>query len=226
MGFLRGANRWTGQAVNKPVLLDGFCKAGGATKGYQMAGFYVVGVDIEPQPHYCGDEFIQADFFDVPLEGYDAIHVSPPCHDHIRSIGAHKPDGTGWMLAAARERLQAQAAPWVIENVPGAPMRADFKLCGCMFGLPKLKRERWFETSWQGFALLHPCIHLEPVVSVVGHGTPSGTARPYRGGAFAPLARQAMGIDWMNRDELAQAIPPRYTEFIGEQLLAALAVTP
>jgi hypothetical protein len=28
-----------------------------------------------------------------------------------------------------------------------------------------------------------------------------------------------MGIDWMTRDELAQAIPPAYTEFIGTQLL-------
>lgn len=41
------------------------------------------------------------------------------------------------------------------------------------------------------------------------------------GGGNGPAAacRDAMGIDWMNRDELCEAIPPVYTRWIGKQLL-------
>lgn len=216
--------------TRQPRLVDLFCKAGGATKGYQRAGFYVVGVDIEPQPHYCGDEFIQADALDwgVTWSGnFDAAHASPPCHDHTRS--AHTLNGTGWLLGATRDMLTSKGIPWVIENVPGAPMRADIRLCGCMFDLPKLRRERWFETSWEAFELRQPCVHLEPAISVVGHGTPSGVNRAYRRlgsgeGSYGSMARKAMGIDWMNRGELSQAIPPAYTEFVGKQLCAVLEV--
>jgi DNA (cytosine-5)-methyltransferase 1 len=35
-------------------------------------------------------------------------------------------------------------------------------------------------------------------------------------------ARTAMGIDWMTWEEIREAIPPAYTEFIGAQLLASL----
>jgi DNA (cytosine-5)-methyltransferase 1 len=205
----------------KPRLLDLFCGAGGAAKGYQQAGFYVVGVDIRPQPNYCGDEFIQADAMTCPLADFNAIHASPPCQDHVRAPGPAAKHGTGWMLAATRERLKANGTPWVIENVPGAPMRPDYQLCGCMFGMKRLKRERWFETSWRGFQLRQPCNHPEPVISVTGTGTPSGTWRVY-GSLRTADFRAVLGIDWMNRAELSQAIPPAYTRFIGEQLLAHL----
>lgn len=203
----------------KPRALDLFCGAGGATKGLQRAGFHVTGVDIEPQRHYCGDAFFVADAMDANLEGYDFIWASPPCQDHMR-VGQHPTHGTGWLLAAIRKRLQPQYAPWVIENVPGAPMRADYKLCGCMFGLPNLRRERWFELSWlPELNLLPSHNHESQCISVVGHGTPSWV-RDKLGRCPTILEyRAAMGIDWMNRDELSQAIPPAYSEFIGRQAI-------
>ena len=210
-------------APSRPRLLDLFCGAGGAARGYQMAGFYVVGVDNRPQPRYAGDEFVLADAMTFPLDGFDAIHASPPCQDHM--LTPHRKHGTGWLLSAIRERLTAQPAAWIIENVPGAKMRADFKLCGCLFDL-KLRRLRFFETSWGGFDLRRPCLHLGPVVSVVGSGTPTWVrhkwietfGRAPRIGDY----RAAMGIDWMTRNELSQSIPPAYTEYIGKRLLAVL----
>ena len=122
--------------MNRPRLLDLFSGAGGAAVGYHRAGFDVVGVDIEPQPHYPF-EFHQADAMTFPSSGFDAIHASPPCQafsiaaKYKGTAGRHKD-----LLTPTRTRLQAAGLPWVIENVPGAPMRADYLLCGCMFGLP------------------------------------------------------------------------------------------
>ena len=213
----------SGAGMNgRPRLLDLFCGAGGCSMGYHRAGFDVVGVDLSPQKNYPF-EFHQDDAMEFPLDEFDAIHASPPCQAYSqaalsqRNAGKEYPD----LLAPTRERLEAAGVPWVIENVPGAPMRPDFKLCGCQFGL-ELRRMRWFETSWQAFSMRPPCHHPYPVVSVVGHGTPSW-AREQLG--FNPTIadyRAAMGIDWMNRNELSQAIPPAYTEFIGGQLIAQL----
>jgi DNA (cytosine-5)-methyltransferase 1 len=208
--------------TGRPKLLDLFCCQGGAAMGYHWAGFDVTGVDIDPQPRYPFG-FVQADAMTFPINGFDAVHASPPCQDHTRSYLPRK-HGTGWMLAATRERLIASGLPWVIENVPGAPMRADLKLCGCMFGLPRLKRERWFETSWHAFEWRNPCHHPEPVVTVAGHGIPSGSWYLGRtdGAEYSRLAREAMGIGWMTRDGLAQAIPPAYTEHVGRMLISAM----
>jgi|SRR5215216_2792534 len=209
----------------KPRLLDLFCGAGGAARGYQQAGFYVVGVDIVPQGRYAGDEFIQADALTFPLEGFDAIHASPVCKRWTmmtRNLGGWEqyPD----QLTPTRERLHAhQLAPWVIENVPGAPLRPDYRLCGCMFGLRNIRRERWFETSWHGFSMLPGHDHSQPSFPITGHGM-TAYSRAKWGRELAPNEkRQAMGVDWyMNTWELADAIPPAYTRFIGEQLLAHL----
>src|SRR5260221_481967 len=117
--------------MTRPRLLDLFCGAGGAAMGYSRAGFDVTGVDIKPQPRYPF-QFVQADAMSYPLDGFDAIHASPPCQDHMRSPGpAYESHGTGWMLPATRSRLMATGLPWIIENVPGASLRADLKLCGC-----------------------------------------------------------------------------------------------
>lgn len=192
--------------------------------GYSRAGFEVVGVDIRPQPHYPF-EFHQADALEY-LKGhwqeFDAIHASPPCQDFIPTIP--EKHGTAHFLPETRELLKTTSALWVIENIPGAPMRADYRLCGCMFKLPRLRRQRLFETSWQGFALMSPCQHAEHPISVTGHGIPSGHfyRDKLRYPEYMVLAKKAMGIDWMTRDELSQAIPPAYTEFIGSQIMARL----
>jgi len=218
----------------RPRLLDLYCGAGGCAMGYHRAGFDVVGVDIEPQKHYPF-EFQQLDAIEVldwiidPVHAtgsyfvgdFDAIHASPPCQDHMRT--PHLKHGTGWLLAATRTRLQAIGVPWVIENVPGAPMRADYDLCGCMFGLPNLRRERWFETSWHGFEMNLCHDHTEPAISVVGHGTPTWVRQKLGYNPTIAQYREAMGgIDWMNRNELSQAIPPPYTELVGRALLKHL----
>ena len=205
--------------MDRPKLLDLFCKAGGAGMGYHRAGFDVVGVDIEPQPRYPFT-FIQADAMTFPLDGFDAIHASPPCQAYsiaAKGTGKVYPD----LLAPVRDRLIARGTPWVIENVPGAPMRADYQICGCQVGL-KLRRMRWFETSWEGFVLSRPHHHDGPVVSVVGHGTPTWVRQQLGYNPTIEDCRAAMGIEWMTRAELSQAIPPAYTELIGGYLMAAV----
>ena len=214
----------------RPRLLDLFCGAGGAAMGYHRAGFDVVGVDIKRQPRFPF-EFIEADALIYvqglswypPVESwFDAIHASPPCQDHsVTKNFTSRRHGSGWMLGETRRLLNETGLPWVIENVPGAPMRADFKLCGCMFQLPRLKRERWFETSWGGFAMRQPCHHPEPVVTVAGHDVPSHQ-RKFGRTVSLDERKAAMGIDWMGRDELGQAIPPAYTEHIGHFLMAEI----
>ena len=118
----------------RPRLLDLFCGAGGATMGYHRAGFDVVGVDIAPQPNYPFN-FVQDDSSHpagrcaaalVPDWGIAAIHASPPCQSYTRSGGRVARDGRHPdLLGPTRELLEATGLPWVIENVPGAPMRPD-----------------------------------------------------------------------------------------------------
>jgi DNA (cytosine-5)-methyltransferase 1 len=205
-----------------PLLLDLFCGAGGAAMGYHRAGFDVVGVDINPQPHYPF-RFVQMDalhFWWRTSITPAAIHASPPCQAYSQSAQSQRNAGKEYpdLLGPTRGLLTETDLPWVIENVPGAPMRPDFKLCGCQFGL-ELRRERWFETSWHGFQLAAPHHHPYPVPSVVGHGTPSWVRKQLGYNPTIHHYRAAMGIDWMNRNELSQAIPPAYTEYIGAQLL-------
>lgn len=209
-------------------ILDLFCGAGGCSMGYHRAGFTVTGVDVKPQPHYPFT-FVQADALEYLAEHgqeFDAIHASPPCQAYSQAALAQRNSGKIYpdLLGKTRAALETNGKPWVIENVPGAPMRSDFVICGCRVGLP-LRRVRLFETSWQGFDLMQPCYHTGPVVSVVGHGTPSWVREQLGYNPTISDYRAAMGIDWMNRNELSQAIPPAYTEYIGRQLLDALKVS-
>lgn len=224
--------------MEKPRLLDLFCCEGGAGMGYRQAGYEVVGVDIEPRPNYPF-EFIQADALEVLKDGrfileFDAIHASPPCQFAsmstigLRNAGKVYPD----LLAPTRKALlevnSACGIPWVIENVPGAPMRADYVLCGSQFGL-MLVRHRWFEVSWGPLPILElhqPCTHDRRAVTITGTGTPSYTraSREKRGIAKnVGLAekREIMEMPWASIYGVSQAIPPAYTRFIGEQMLAA-----
>lgn len=210
----------------KPRLLDLFCGAGGAARGYQLAGFHVTGVDTVDQPRYAGDEFVKADALEYLATygpAYVAIHASPPCHDHSALSKLVGKDGTGWLLAATRIALDCVGLPYVIENVQGAAMGRDLTLCGEMFGLGVI-RHRYFELG--GWSMpkpehikhrgrvagwRHGVHHEGPYLQVYGNGGGKGSVADWQ---------RAMGIDWTDdRYELAQAIPPAYTKFIGEQLL-------
>jgi DNA (cytosine-5)-methyltransferase 1 len=213
----------------KPRLVDLGCRRGGATAGYMAAGFHVTGVDVEPQPGYPGDEFIQADMLTVDLEPYDVIHASPPCQAytamrHMWNARKDHPD----ILEPVRDRLITSGKPWVIENVPGSPMLPMIMLCGTSFGLGtgefQLRRHRWFQTSgW--WALSPPCQHTGPTIGIYGdHGRGRDLRRRGNLGRYFTMAEccEAMGIDWMRRDDLNQAIPPVYTEWIGQQLQSVM----
>ena len=221
--------------MTRPRLLDLFCGAGGAAMGYHRAGFEVVGVDIAPQPHYPF-EFHQADALTYPFDGFDAIHASPPCQHYSTATkmqGLDAPDRHPDLIEPTRSRLFASGLPYVIENVRGAPLRASVQLCGTSFGLEGrgfyLRRHRLFETSFPILFAPHPCAHPRGLraLDVTGH------ANGKRGGAsYSPrfpdlfddlsTRKLLMGIDWMTSDELSEAIPPAYTEWIGRQLLAVL----
>jgi len=199
--------------------LDLFCSAGGCTKGYQNAGFHVTGVDIEAQPRYVGDVFVQGDALDYLAQHgheYDAIGASPPCQGYSvtrQLTGKAHP----LLIDQVRRLLQDSGKPYIIENVPGAPLINPVVLVGSMFRLMTM-RPRLFECSFDmPFVLApppaakHARMGRRPkageYVHVVGHM--SGVA----------YCRAAMGIDWMNQHELAQAIPPAYTEYIGRRLM-------
>ena len=210
----------------RPRLLDLFCGAGGAAMGYHHAGFDVVGVDIKPQPRYPF-EFVQADAMTYPLDGFDAVHASPPCQDHSTLSFMGEKHGTGWMLAATLERLTAQNRPWAVENVPGASAAGAYVLCGKAFGLAPLKRHRLF---WTSVPMLVPQCTCNPrrdhTVGVYGELSISDrihsrTRRTMRAGV--ETARRLMGCPWMTGPELSQTIPPVYTEHVGGYLLAAMA---
>lgn len=215
----------------KPRLLDLFCGAGGAAMGYHRAGFDVVGVDVKFQRRYPF-AFVQADALAflaaADLSLIAAIHASPPCEFYCRTTPRRTRERHPDLIGPTRAALTATGLPWVIENIPDAPVRPDFLLCGCLFALPRLKRERRFETNWSGPQLRAACHHPEPPVTVCGHGINSHS-RYYgkiNGREFSRLCRLAMGIDWMTRDQLAKAIPPAYTEHIGTRLLDHLAMPP
>jgi len=206
--------------TTKPRALDLFCKAGGVTKGLQRAGFHVTGVDIEPQPHYCGEAFYQADALTFPLYGYDIICASPPCQAYtrlknIRGNGHKHPK----LIERVRERLQSQNGLWVIENVPDAPLLNPLMLCGTMFPELRVYRHRLFECSWGKPEPPGACNHTFAMGPSKGayHRLDESEFITCCGHNFqAKSGRIAMGIDWMTRDEMAQAIPPAYAAYIGK----------
>lgn len=199
--------------------------------GYHRAGFDVIGVDIEPRPKYPF-QFVQADALAPPfdLSSFDAIHASPPCQaftvaNNIHGVGDH-PD----LVEVTRDLLASSGVPWVIENVPGAPVDG-VTVCGRALGCG-VKRHRLFESNYLLFGTECPYRHPGDWVSVFGNtvlerGHVTGKAKGggntiHRRHLGVDRGREAMGMPWASRYGLSQAIPPPYTEFIGGQLLGAL----
>jgi DNA (cytosine-5)-methyltransferase 1 len=214
----------------RPRLLDLFCCAGGAGYGYHRAGFEVVGVDITPQPNYPF-EFHQGDALEFLSEHghkFDVIHASPPCQaSSALTKGNRKREG--WtdehvdLIPATRRLLDASGPLYIIENVQGSSLRRDLTLCGLMFDL-RVFRHRYFELGgWELGKFTHPSHKGHRVagwrhgvkydgdmVAVYGDGGGKGSVFDWQ---------CALGIDWTdNKRELAEAIPPKYTEWIGQQL--------
>jgi DNA (cytosine-5)-methyltransferase 1 len=217
----------------KPRLLDLFCCEGGASQGYADAGFDVTGIDIAPQLRYPF-RFELGDAADWPLDGFDAVHASPPCEDHSVTMGFGMADrGTGWLLPHTIARLRAWGGPFVVENVEARAVKAHMpgaiRLCGSAFGLGAhdsrgrwriLRRHRLFLTSFP--VADAPCTCRGKLVGgIYGHGEQGvNGGRGY--GFAADAAREALGMPWASRDGCAEAIPPAYTRFLGERLLAHL----
>lgn len=210
----------------KPRLLDLFCGAGGATKGYEQAGFEVWGVDLEPQPNYCGSRFIQADALagspsTLIAQNFDAVHASPPCQAYSAAAPGRKRDDHPELIEPVRALLEATGLPWVIENVPLAPLPNGFILCGSTFGLPII-RHRLFEVSPAIESPENPHCPQKSFGRGVTHGP---GFYPYARKKWRPAWREhVMPVvwPWMTLEESGQAIPPAYTEWVGRQLFAYL----
>jgi DNA (cytosine-5)-methyltransferase 1 len=205
-------------------LLDLFCGAGGASMGYARAGFEVTGIDLKhgkryPFTYIRGNvlDYLNTDF----LTQFDVIAASPPCQtfsatQHLRNAQGKSTSKVN-MIPQVREALIASGKPYVIENVPNAPLINPMQLCGSGFGL-KVRRHRLFESNYP--LVGNTCNHKQ-------QGKPVGIYGSMRdeipnGGHTAKTmaqANEAMGIDWMIWGELVESIPPVYTEFIGRQLL-------
>lgn len=211
-----------------PRLLDLFSGAGGAAVGYARAGFEVVGVDHVAQPRYPF-EFIQADALSPPvdLEDFDVIHASPPCQAY--SAGARMRNGYAKehpkLIEPVRAILRASGKPYVIENVREAPLLNPTVLCGSSFGL-QVRRHRGFESNV--LLMSHPCQHYlqEVVVGVYGSHPEASVIRKGHPAIRAKTiehAQEAMGMPWVQEwHGLKEAIPPAFTEHVGEQLMQAL----
>lgn len=231
------------------LLLDLFCGAGGAAKGYANAGFDIVGVDIKDMPRFPyefhradalaimeylldGGEFFSTDETPYTLDDFAAIHASPPCQAWSKMCNGIPglKDKYPQLIEPIRALLIKTGLPYVIENVPGAPLINPVTLCGSQFGLAAdwsgrammLRRHRVFESNFP-IPDAGPHDHSLPAMPVYGHGPGATYFRRYpdaprKGEARA--ARLAMRIDWMRRDELCESIPPAYTEYIGSALMA------
>lgn len=212
-------------------LLDLFCGAGGASQGYADAGFEVVGVDLAPQPRYPF-EFVRANALELPawfLASFDAVHASPPCQSYS-DLARRNGNADAWprLIDPVRELLELASVPWVIENVEGAPLRAPVVLCGTMFPGLRVLRHRLFESNVPLTAPSHP---KHPLVFTHdrrkahwGKLDQDVSFVQVTGGGNCSVAnaRAAMGIAWMTKQELNEAIPPAFTEFLGGQLLELL----
>jgi len=195
----------------RPRLLDLFCGAGGAAMGYAMAGFEVIGVDIDPQPSYPfefhrGDALAYLEDPEWPVT-FDAIHASPPCQAYA-AVTAWRGDRDDHpdLLGVTLDALHARGLPWVVENVTEAIPEPDLMLCGSMFGIT-VRRHRHFLSS----------VPLTPPPGGCRHGD----LFPFMHKGERSYA-DAMECAWMTSREAREAIPPAYTRHIAGQMLRAL----
>lgn len=225
-------------------VLDLFCGAGGCAAGYYKAGLVdITGIDNEPQKNYPFP-FIQADaiqYLAANWHKYHFVHASPPCQRWSKQgkgitaiTGKKYPD----YITPLRKLLESFGLPYVIENVPWAPIRPDVKLYGTMFGL-RVRRERWFELG-NGLFLLSPMrgytsktVTNGQLVTIAGHGSSKNRRRigkrlvtdvtpEFHQGSVKATWAMALGINWMTKKEMSQAIPPAYTEWIGNNIISQL----
>lgn len=214
---------------NGLTVLDAFCCQGGAGMGYWLAGFNVVGVDLDPQPRYPFP-FIQGDAVAYIAEHgteFGFVHASPPCQRYSKAQriqGREHPD----LIAPTREALESTGRPWVIENVEDAraELRNPLVLCGTSFGL-RTYRHRYFEAGG-GFRADEPR-HRDHEALNTKMGRPIAAGTFYHAvGNFSgvALARDDMQVPWMNRDGIRECIPPAYARWVGEQYLATARPAP
>lgn len=218
--------------MSRPRLLDAFCGEGGASVGYHRAGFDVVGVDLSakalrryPFPSVRADAVW---FIREHGHEFDIVAGSPPCKAHNDLQRQWKRDHPN-LIPPTRAAMISTGRPWVIENVEGAPLIEPLVLCGAAFLLGAicadgvgrhLRRHRLFESNvpLMGGGCACPAGQS---LGIYGTGGGGQMTRGYK--ADRAEAAEALGVDWMTRAGLSQAIPPAYTEFLGAQLLDHLA---
>lgn len=223
----------------KPRLLDLFAAEGGASAGYQAAGFHVTAVDLDGRAlsRNPADVVVQADALDYLLKhghSFDAVHASPPCHDHTTLAAVAGKDGTEHLLPHTLAALAELSVPWAVENVEGArsAMPGALTLCGAEFSLSAmckdgqrryLRRHRLFLSNVWLWGAGGCCCSGLPIAGVYGDGGGGQQTRGYRFDT-AEVQAAALGTPWMTRKGMSLCIPPAYARHIGEQLLHSLAV--
>ena len=228
--------------VTKPLLLDACCCEGGAAEGYRRAGFFVVGVDVTPQPRYAGDAFIHADIMDLldtwlddpswkyqgwALEDFSGAHASPPCQMYSRHL-KHMALPQPMLIDALRVMLNQTGLAWVMENVEGSPLAEASDLfgahgatvCGTGLGL-RVYRHRIFESSFP-LTGTH-CDHSLPAMNPHNQAGRDAIYREFGRQDPEKVWRREMGVEWMTKHGARECVPPAYTEFIGTQLLAHIS---
>ena len=220
------------------TALDIFCGAGGVAQGLAEAGFCVTGIDIERAcSDYYPGTFVLADAMQLPVrpDDFDFIWASPPCQRFSRGKPARMKADYPDLIAPIRNLL-ADHPLTCIENVVGAPIRADLVLTGPMVGLHRIIRRRHFELSFD----LKFALQQRPILGGTQADWKSGKLRSINTSGATPYfmrhtygiehrtgvreAREIMGLDAdMPMRMVGECIPPAYARLIGRAAASLLA---